>query len=350
MIASNCLAKTKCLPKTDFCLNTKNGKDGLLRYVRNTIDSGQNLSQRKFGFYWSKCCKVNSSIVNKRFRIYIKNIKDSNNKTTSVLLRIFHYPLNKKKKNNKLCLKMELKTPIQMSGYYSFKTSYIHNINKGPCGINKTELKGPSLIRIADKINKIFKVESSSLEDDSRLDMCNTNMVLKTIKLLQYGKTWYEREAGFILDEPEIYELCKIVRKSKLSILFEVIRQDIVEQISSEYNATKDKYEPEIKKLENLLKIENLTLNNTYQQVFKKAIHPTSKLTDCQKIEVYNILFSNWDRKKVLNNKIPEDGIKGISKDTLEKYKAIINFEKKCRFKVKSTKIYNSEVEQKKIN
>lgn len=344
MITSN------CLPKTDFCLNTKNGKDGLLRYVRNTIDGGQNLSQRKFGFYWSKCCKVNSSIVNKRFRIYIKNIKDSNNKTTSVLLRIFHYPLNKKKKNNKLCLKMELKTPIKMSGYYSFKTSFIDKLDKGPCGINKTELKGPSLVRIADKINKIFKVESSSLNDDSRLELCNyKGMVLKTIKLLQYGKTWYEREAGFILDEPEIYELCKIVRKSKLSILFEVIRQDIVEQISNEYNTTKDEYEPKIKKLENLLKIDNLTLNNTYQQVFKKAIHPTSKLTDCQKAEVYKILFDNiWDRKIVLDNEIPEDGIKGISKDTLEKYKAIINFEKKCNFEVKSTKIYNSEVEQKK--
>ena len=43
-----------------------------------------------------------------------------------------------------------------------------------------------------------------------------------------------------------------------------------------------------------------LTLNNTYQQVFKKAIHPTSKLTDCQKAEVYKILFDNiWDRKIV---------------------------------------------------
>ncbi|SVB90575.1 uncharacterized protein METZ01_LOCUS243429, partial [marine metagenome] len=324
MIANNCLAKTKCLRKTDFCLNTKNGKDGLLRYVRNTIDGGQNLSQRKFGFYWSKCCKVNSSIVNKRFRIYIKNIKDSNNKTTSVLLRIFHYPLNKKKKNNKLCLKMELKTPIKMSGYYSFKTSFIDKLDKGPCGINKTELKGPSLVRIADKINKIFKVESSSLNDDSRLELCNyKGMVLKTIKLLQYGKTWYEREAGFILDKPEIYELCKIVRKSKLSILFEVIRQEIWEL--EDLYTTKDKYEPKIKKLENLLKIDNLTLNNTYQQVFKKAIHPTSKLTDCQKVEVYEILFSNWDRKIVLDNEIPEDGIKGISKDTLEKYKAIIN-------------------------
>ena len=53
---------------------------------------------------------------------------------------------------------------------------------------------------------------------------------LKTIKLLQNGQTWYEKEGGFKLDNNQIYEAVKKVQTAKPVVKEKTAQQEVKEK------------------------------------------------------------------------------------------------------------------------
>ena len=327
--------KLKCLENTDFCLNKIKGENGLLNYIKRAIDNKFTTSTLNYGFYWKKHEK---NIIKKRFKIHIENTK-TENKTTSIILNIYHYPRNEINfTKNKVCLRLELITPISIlkddKQYYFFETSKILNVNRGPCGINlkneKSYLEGAYIVHIADKINRIFRVKSSELFDISYLTMCEKDISLKIIKLLQYGKTWYERIAEFKLIDQKIYELTEKVRNIKLSTLFNIITDESLHTLGEHHL----NYSSEIKELNKLLLTINLTNDNTFGQIFEKVFNQNSKLLDCEKIRIWDIIFPTFKpyRRTVIKNTLSDISKKKYDDEKLKNFKnfkTIMDWEKK---------------------
>ena len=284
-------------------LNKDDGKNQLLDYVAKVIDSGIIHSNRNYEFL------INGS--SRTFKIKIHNRKNHYNDANKTIL-LYIYTIAHKKETSDLekhfCLKLELKgNRTKNKRQYFFTESYIHGIYKHKC--SNPIMNGKFIVQLAENINKIFKVKTSKLLDDSRLPIClensdNTAVVsLKTIKLLQIGKTWYEKEAGFKLEDTKQYELAKKVQKIPLSSFLNIATNSNLHTMTESYiNSNEDlKSIKQIKRIETILKKVNLSKESTFQEIAKDIFDFSNpEIKNCEKLEIWKTVISNnLVRKKV---------------------------------------------------
>lgn len=301
--------------KNTYCLNNKEGKKILLDYVNNTFKGKNSTSFKNYSFYLND----NS---NHEFKINCSYKKDIDDKK-KLYLNIYS---NEKK----YCLKYELKNKKKHSKYslyFGFKKSFIHNINKNLCGVKKKKyemLSGTYILKLVEKIDKLFEVEISELDDDSRIELCGSSAThLKIIKLMEYGQTWYEKEGGYKLKNKEIYKLTEEIRKIKLNYLYNDIYENDFNRELLEFKLKKE----DIEKTIEILKKVKLNLNNTLKDISK--IFKSTIIDECEKLHIWENVYSLPKRKKLL--------IK--DEKNFDLYKKYYNFQKNYIL-LRSEKIY----------
>lgn len=287
-------SKEECL-KSTYCLNKSLDQKTLLKYVTAFIDKDNKnkLLYKDFGFYLDN---------KKNFRFKINIILEKKD--------VFLYIFDKKSKKDNLsyCLKLKLSDMYKKNNVYYFKKSKVENINRGVCGIKKNAIvvtiDGTYLIKLVKKINKIFNVKTSILDDDARLTVCDQVMKIKLIKLISEGKTWYEKNGGFRLADEKIYKNNEIVQKTPYSYIYDIMKNT---QFSMFEGDTMSLDEKELDKTLKILEKYNLTEKDSMKKIIKRLFD--SKNTDvknCDKAHVYkyvldlpkrNIAYKNKDDK-----------------------------------------------------
>jgi|ETNmetMinimDraft_8_1059916.scaffolds.fasta_scaffold02771_8 hypothetical protein len=293
--------------KNTYCLNQKEGKKVLLDYVTNTFKGKTSTSFKNYSFYIKNRLINHEFKLNCSYKIPIGEDKKDKKVKKALLLEIFD-------KKKQYCLKFELKENKQHPDYKNFrgfKKSYIHNINKNVCGIKRSKyllsLSGSYILNLVDKINKIFKVEESELSDDSRLELkdengkVETRALLKIIKLYEYGKTWYQKEAGFIPIPKEINEYGVEAGKLKLKDLYGFYNDKDLRTYGLDKNQKfhNEKFveEEDIKEVYRILKKEKLDENSNLKSV--AIAFKSKKITSSEKLKLWFKVFSLDKRKKI---------------------------------------------------
>jgi hypothetical protein len=241
--------------------------------------------------------------MNYEFKIHCSYKKPQFEKKKKLLLELFD-------KKRKYCLKFELmgnKQHPDFKNFKGFKKSYIHNVNKNVCGIKKSKyllsLSGSYVLHLADKINKIFKVEESSLSDDSRLEAIAPSVHLKIIKLYEYNKTWYQKEGGFLPENHlNLVQYSKDAGKLKLKDLYEYMNDKNLK----DWSPIDEHYvkEEDIKEVYRLLKKEKLDENSNLKSIslaFKSKV-----IKNSEKLHLWDNIFSLTKREKISKSKKPE--------------------------------------------
>jgi len=287
--------------KNTYCLNKKEGKKVLLDYVTNTFKGKTSTSFKNYSFY------IESKKMSYQFKIHCSYKKPQFEKKKKLLLEIFD-------KKRKYCLKFELMSKKQhpnYTNYIGFKKSYIHNINKNVCGIKKSKyllsLSGSYILNLVDKINKIFKVEESSLSDDSRLDAISPAVHLKIIKLYEYNKTWYQKEGGFLPENHlELVQYSKDSGKLKLKDLYKYYMDENLNEAfdkNMKYINEKLVKEEDKDKVYKILKKIDLDENNNLKNI---TMAFKSKLTNPEKLFLWKNIYALDNRINIYNSKNPE--------------------------------------------
>ncbi len=284
-------------------LNKDEGKNQLLNYVAKVIDSGIIHSNRNYQFLIKGSSRT--------FKIKIHNRKNHHEDAQKTIL-LYIYTIAHKKEISDLekhfCLKLELKgNRTKNKRQYFFTESYIHGIYKPKC--SNPIMHGKFIVQLAENINKIFKVKTSKLLDDSRLPIClensdnNAIISLKTIKLLQIGKTWYEKEAGFKLEDTKQYELAKKVQKIPLSSFLNIATNSNLHTLTESYIKLDEGLEStkQIEKIETILKKIKLSKENTFQEITRDIFDFSNpEINNCERLEIWSTIISNnLIRKKV---------------------------------------------------
>lgn len=313
-----------CLKNT-YCLNKKDGKKVLLDYVTNTFKGKTSTSFKNYSF------NIDSKKMNYQFKIHCSYKIPINEKKKKLLLEIFD-------KKRKYCLKFELignKTHPEFANFKGFKKSYVHNINRNVCGIKKSKqlltLSGSYVLNLVDKINKIFKVEESSLSDDSRLELqikgskeLDSRPHLKIIKLFEYGKTWYQKEGDFLPIPIELNQYGKDAGKLKLKDLYKYYNDDDLKKFGiNERSISQDN----INEILRILKKENLDENSNLKSI--AILFKSKNIKSYEKIKLWEDVFDLTKREK-------------ISKSTKTEYKLIKSYLKLLDYhrQIKHTKTY----------
>ena len=283
--------------KNTYCLNNDNGKKILLDYVTNTFKGKTSASWKNYGFF------IESKKMNYQFKIHCSYKVPIHEKKKKLLLEIFD-------KKKKYCLKFELignkQHPVHKN-FRGFKKSYIHNINKNACGIKNSKylvsLSGSYILNLVDRINKIFKVESSSLSDDSRLEAISPSVHLKIIKLYEYNKTWYQKEGGFL---PKNYEnlsqYSKDGGKLKLKDLYKYYNDESLRKWGIDERLVKEEVMDKVYKI---LKKEKLDENSNLKSIsiaFKSKV-----IKNSEKLFLWDNIFSLTKREKISKSKNKDD-------------------------------------------
>lgn len=311
--------------KNTYCLNKSFDQKVLLKYITANIDndSKNKLLYKDFGF----------------------NLDDKKNmkfKITPIVEKkyVILYILDKKSKKDalKYCLKLTLKNMYKKDKYYYFKKSKIDSINRGVCALNKknviTEtMDGTYLVKLVDKINKIFKVETSSLDDDATLEICDVkNVKIKIIKLLTEGKTWYEKTGGFRLEDEKIYKDNEIVRNLKYSYLYDIFKTYKFDFFS--YRDDQPINEKKLDKTLEILKKYNLSKDNTIKEITTKFFDSKSKnIEACDKAHIYEYVIDLPKRATAYHKKDDKD---------LDNYRTYYNFISGLKSFNNSIKKYNN--------
>ena len=311
-------------------LNKDEGKKQLLDYVGKVIDSGIIHSNRNYKFL------IKDS--SRSFKIKIHNRKNQHDDANKTIL-LYIYTLDHKKETSDLekhfCLKLELKgdRTKNKKRQYFFTESYIHGIYKHKC--SNPIMNGKFIVQLAEKLNEIFKVKTSKLLDDSRLPICLENtdnkaiISFKTIKLLQNGQTWYEKESGFKLNNIKIYEAVKKVQNIPLSSLLNIVTNSNLHTMTENYLNSKEgiKSTKQIERIETILKKADLSRESTFQEIATNIFNK-KEINDCEKLEIWKTIISNnLKRKKVKTiNEIPTWWKPQPSQKDIENYKLLMDW------------------------
>ena len=308
--------------KNTNCLNKKDGKERLLNYVTNTFKGKTSTSFKNYSFYKKKTDE--EEYWNYQFQIlctYKIQNEDKNDKKPKkkLFLEIF----DKKKKEGKYCLRLELKSNKQhpdFKNFRGFKKSKIELLGKNICGFKKgkqtVNLSGSYILSLVDKINKIFKVEESKLEDDARLSDIGGSVMLKIIKLYEYNKTWYQKEGGYLpINHLKLSQYSKDAGKLKLKDLYKYyndkkLRQSGINERHVYFGRTdEDAYRtPANQELHNkvykILKKEKLDENSNLKSIsiaFKSKV-----IKNSEKKFLWDNIFELTKRKAISESKNPE--------------------------------------------
>ena len=282
--------------KNAHCLKNKYGIKALKTYIKFVIEKNITYSNRNtYTFYTDRDSDV--------FKIAIKNKKNSKDESEDcpyINLYIYKIDPNGRDIVTKFCLWMCLKQNYkQEDGFYYFKTSYIKQINKGKCSVKDPngELGGNYLLKLANSINKIFKVKHSTLYDDSSLKLAKGKIIkLKTLKLLQYQKTWYERVIGFKLDNKRIYQLAKIVSNIPLSSFLNIVLDEDLRKMTELWRLN----EKDINSILEILNKVNLNKNSTFGEISRNIFNNFKEISNEEKYIIWNkLIATNYKRVKV---------------------------------------------------
>ena len=347
---------------TVFSLNDTSGQKQLLDYVTRVISKNIILSNRNYQFRITD--EKKDSLT---FKIKIHNRKNKHDDKNKTIL-LYIYTISHESETSDIvedfCLKLELKgNMIKKGRNYFFEESYVYGIYKNKCAIKNGKsimMPGKFIVKLVDKINKLFKVKTSKLLDDSRLPICleNTNnspvMSLKTIKLLQNGQTWYEKEGGFKLDNNQIYEAVKKVQTIPLSSFLNIATNRNLHSVGESYIDYTEGIESKqrIERIETILKKINLSRENTFQEIATNIFNNKEEISDCEKLEIWEkIISNNLKREKVeTTNQIPSFWKPLPSMKDIENYKLLMKWWDIGFGMEYSTKIYEYPIEKPRIS
>ncbi len=277
------------------CLHNRSGKTTLKNFVKYIIDRNISYSNRNtYSFYTDRDSDV--------FKITFKNKKKIKGvDCPNINLYVYKISPDGREIETSYCLWMCLKDEYKNSrdGFYYFKKSEIKQINKGKCSVKDPngELGGNYLAKLANSINKIFKVEHSTLSDDSSLELAKDKIIkLKTLKLLQYQKTWYERVIGFKLDNKRIYELAKLVSNIPLSSFLNIVLDEDLREMTELWRLN----EKDINSILEILNKVNLNKNSTFGEISRNIFNNFKDISNEEKYIIWDKLIStNYKRVKV---------------------------------------------------
>lgn len=290
----NIMDKKECL-KSTYCLNKSYDQKTLLKYVTAHIDNDnkKKLLYKDFGF----------NLDNKKnFKFKINIIIEKKD--------VFLYILDKKSRKDKLsyCLRLKLSKMYKKDNVYYFKKSKVENIDRGVCAIKKNVISitmdGTYLIKLVKKMNKIFKVETSTLDDDARLDICDEVIKLKLVKLISEGKTWYEKTAGYRLANEKIYKDNEIVRNTPYSYFYNVLKTTKFSMFDGDITSLNEK---KLDETIDILKKYNLSDKDNLKKIIKTIFDNKNKnVKNCDRAHIYryilnlpkrNIAYKDNDKK-----------------------------------------------------
>lgn len=294
-----------------YCLNTKKTQKFLVQYITNLINGKTQYLPQDFGFYLTNknyIFKLTPEIKQKKAVVYLL-INQENNTTPCLRIKLFKKYLHEKDK------------------VFYFQKSKIEQITRGICGIVNRKinltLDGTYITKLADLLNQIFRVEESHLDDDARLEICNTPIRLKTIKLLTEGQTWYQKVIGFELVDKNIYTLAENIANTKYEYLYNIILNNPRDSLSGDIIAVKE--EDLNNTLEVLTKF-NLSRNNTLREI-AKTVFETKSNNPCDVATIYKFVFNLPNRNKVYN-----DPNYQTFKDYVDFQKAMYNLNDSVKF------------------
>jgi hypothetical protein len=205
------------------------------------------------------------------------------------------------KDKTKKCLDIDFFNSKKNTIYVAFDNSYIHGINSGLCGLNKKQkkikkLKGGDILQIIDKLNKLLLVKESTLLDDSRIELCNSNISLKTLSVFKYGKTWYDKNGGFVPTNDNFYRYFTEMNGLTIGELIDYIQNN-------------DKHITEFRIPEN-------RMNNFNKLLQKNKINKNESIKDailkfygdiegdnCEKYDMWEFLFIHMPRRRDIDDK-----------------------------------------------
>ena len=257
-------------------------------------------------------------IFNEKKSSCVANVKYSFTSTKKEK-QIFSLNMCKKKENKKcylevritdnkngICLRMSFHNKKQHSKHKTiptFKKSKIELLSKGKCGYNKktktVDMSGSFVLNLANTLNDLLEVDVAILEDDSRLHLCNSNVSLKILNLLKYGKTWYERAGKYQLDDKEIYKRAELVGEMTVKQLYDALLEiDNDFRKSTILDMSKLK-EDNIKKVEKILDTMGESKRSKVKTIFAKAFDRNSILSECDQYFLWEHILQLNPRKYI---------------------------------------------------
>ena len=275
-----------------FNLNTKMGSTKILSLFKTVYDGKKCKDNVKCSYYFTKKEK-------KQEHIFDLNICKKKSK--------IQIDMTQNTKNG-VCLKMSFtkqRPHPKMKSYYSFSNSKIELINRGVCGYSNGKkikiISGSYVLNAANRLNDLLAVKVSKLEDDSRLDVCNSNVSLKMINLLKYGKTWYEREGGFKLNDKEIYKRAKIVGEMRVSELYNTLLEIDNNALKNSIMDFADrKINPEkIEKVSGLLSKMKMSKNSKIKNLIPKIFSRDSPYKECEQKFLWDFILGLGNRAHI---------------------------------------------------
>lgn len=307
-----------------------------------SIKRSRSISNSPFETLPEKKCNIKNAICLNKKRDYCKFSRDVKNvmKNNQQILKLYSYHNNKhgeehgynvnlQKKNNTLkiiigdadgwndkiqCLTMTFYKPNK--NFTTFESSKIHQINKGMCGKGSSSngqktrvMSGGYILNLANKFNDLLQVKFSKLQDDSKIVVknCSKNdfdklISLKIVHLIKYGKTWYEREGGYSLDEKKYYDIVKVVEEQTLSSMLDYalnnFNRDIGESQLNEKN---------LLKLDKILEKLNVGRNIKMKNLFLRAYSSSTPLSLCEQYILYKMSILVPYRKMAKTNTVSKD-------------------------------------------
>lgn len=274
--------KEKECVKNTYCLNKSFDQKVLLRYVTAMIDNDNKnkILYKDFGF--------NLDNKKKNFVFKINAIYDSTQSKN-----VFLYIFDKKNKKDKesVCLRFKLSDMYKKDKFYYFKKSKVEQINRGVCGIKNGKLMitidGTYIVKLIGILNKMFKVEKSILDDDSKLELCDVTMKIKLIKLISEGKTWYEKTGGFRLNDENIYKNTEIAAKESFDYYYNIMKNTKMSFYDGDMSRLNEKKLDEVVEI---IKKHDLSVNDSIRKITLKIFN-SKKVSDCEKAIIYEYIL-----------------------------------------------------------
>jgi len=264
--------------------------------VKKVYNSKSYLVGKKYSYTFSKNNKKEKQIFN------LNICKKTEGKKLYLEMKITDA-------KNGVCLTMSFHNKKQHSKYktiITFKKSKIELLNKGKCGYDKkkktVDMSGSFVLNLANTLNDILEVDVAILEDDSRLEICESNVSLKILNLLKYGKTWYERAGGYSLNDKEIYTRAKLVGDMTVKQLYDTLLEidnDILKHDIFDFSVIKGNT---IKKVEKILDSMGESKRTKVKTIFSKAFDRNSKLSECDQKFLWDHILQLNPRKYITKN------------------------------------------------
>jgi len=272
----------------------------LLRTIKRTYQ--KNASTCSSGIRYTHEYKKGDKIQKQVFDLYMCSKKEDAKKFLEIKITD-NTPTG-------ICLTMRFfqnKKHTKYSGVLGFKKSKIELLSRGVCGYNKksktVSLSGSYVFNVANALNKVLDVDVAVLDDDSRLEICDSNVSIKILNLLKYGKTWYEREGGYVLNDKEIYKRAKSVGEMSVKKLYDTLSEIDNDFMKSDLFDFKKLSKVSIQKVEKLLEKISENKNSKIKTIFNKAFDRNSKLTECDQKFLWDHILQLNPRKYITKTK-----------------------------------------------